>query len=205
MNRTRQIGLVAGAIALLGATTAVRAGAQDTPDQSMGPSRVSIEPYLAHYFLDDPTGGDREGLGGVGVRAMLGRGAVVGGMNTFFTRARAGVFITYTAEQNNFSTFHFGGQAEVPLFAAPVGGGYLDPFVSLGLGAFRTKIDVPAGTGVPAGFSATNTDIALTPGIGTLVPLFGAIAFRGDIHDVIVFGDETSNNWEFEGGISIGF
>ena len=200
MNRTRQIRLVAGAVALLCATTAVRASAQETTDQSMGPSRVSIEPYLAHYFFD--AGDDREGLGGVGVRAMLGRGAVVGGMNTFFTRARAGIFFTYTAKQTDadVSTFNFGGQAEVPLFAAPVANGYLDPFISLGAGMFRTSADI-AGPG-----DRTFSDFALTPGAGTLIPLFGAIAFRGDIRDVIIFGDpDTTNNFVFEGGISIGF
>jgi hypothetical protein len=37
------------------------------------------------------------------------------------------------------------------------------------------------------------------------VPLTGAIKFRGDIRDVIVFGDERTNNFVFEGGISVGF
>src|SRR5215207_10014093 len=109
MKTTRYIGLFVASVVLLSTTTAVCAHAQDVEDQSMGPSRVSIEPYLSHIFFDNPVG-DNEGLGGVGVRAMLGRGAVVGGMNTFFTRARAGVFLTYTAEQTDFdvSTFHFG-------------------------------------------------------------------------------------------------
>jgi len=200
MQTTRYTGLLVASFVLLSATTAFRAGAQETIDQSMGPSRVSVEPFLAQYFFD--AGDDREGIGGFGLRAMVNRGSVVGGMNTFFTRARAGVFFTYTGEQKSISTFHFGGQAEVPLFAAPVGGGYLDPFFSLAVGAFRTKFE---GATTVAGTSATSTDLALTPGAGTLIPLFGALAIRGDIRDVIIFGDETTNNFVFEGGLSIGF
>jgi hypothetical protein len=49
-------------------------------------------------MLDVP-GGDREGLGGVGIRAMLGRGDVTGTLNNFFQRAKAGVFLVYTADQ----------------------------------------------------------------------------------------------------------
>lgn len=200
MKTTRYIGLLVASFVLLSATTSVRAGAQDIEDQSMGPSRVSIEPYLAHYFFD--VGEDREGIGGIGVRAMLGRGAVVGGMNSFFTRARAGIFLTYTAAQTDLDvkTLHFGGQAEVPLFAAPVSGGYLDPFFSLSAGLMRLAADLE-GPG-----DRTTTDFAITPGAGTLIPLFGALAIRGDIRDVIVFGEgETTNNFVFEGGLSIGF
>ena len=200
MSQTRRIALAATAFALAAALPA-RAEAQD---DTMGPSRVSIEGFLAQYQFDNP-GGDRIGVGGVGVRAMLGRGDVTGTLNNFFQRAKAGVFLVYTAEQDAVSTLNFGGQADFPLFAAPVASGYLDPFLSLGLGGFRTKIDVPSGTGVPEGFSATSTDFALTPAIGTLIPLTGAIKFRGDIRDVIIFGDKTTNNFLIEGGISIGF
>lgn len=199
MSQTRRIALLASAFALFAAPTRVQA-----QDDTMGPSRVSVEGFLAQYMFDNP-GGDRENIGGVGARLMFGRGDVTGTLNNFFNRAKAGVFLVYTAEQEAVSTFHFGGQADFPIFAAPVASGYLDPFFSLGLGGFRTKIDVPSGTQVPAGFSATSTDFALTPAIGTLIPLTGAIKFRGDIRDVIIFGDDRTNNWVFEGGISVGF
>jgi hypothetical protein len=198
MRKISGVAAIAAAIALL----SVPARAQDPYDRTMqGPSRVAVEGFLAQYWVDNPIG-DRQGVGGVGVRAMFGRGAVTGAINTFFSRARAGVFVVYTAEQeeNDISTFHFGGQAEAPLFAAPIVGGYLDPFVSLSAGAFRTSQDL-----VGPGDRAT-TNFALTPGVGTLIPLFGAIAIRGDIRDVIVFGEgDTANNFVVEGGISIGF
>jgi len=205
MRKISGVAAIAAAIALLSAP--VRA--QDPYDPTMqGPSRVSVEGFLAHYSVDVGEGVDRAGIGGVGVRAMFGRGAATNAVSTFFSRARAGVFLVYTAEQDNLSTLHFGGQAEAPLFAAPIGGGYLDPFVSLSVGAFRTSVDIPELNlpGVPQGSDADDINFALTPGVGTLFPLFGAIAIRGDIRDVIVFGDgNTSNNFVLEGGISIGF
>jgi Outer membrane protein beta-barrel domain len=202
MFTIRRLAVLTSALALLAATSARRAQAQE--EQTMGPSRISIEGYLTEYSFDVPNG-DRNSMGGVGVRAMLGRGDVTKSMKGLFNRARAGVFLTYTGEQDNVKTWHVGGQADIPLFAAPVVNGYVDPFVSLGLGGFHTSLDVPASTEIPNGFSATSTDFALSPGIGSLFPLFGAIALRGDIRDVIIFGDNTTNNWEFSGGLSVGF
>jgi hypothetical protein len=194
---------LASAVALLAAPAQLRA--QDPVDPTLqGPSRVALEGFLAHYLFDG-FGGDRVGIGGVGIRAMVGRGAVPGALTTFFNRARAGIFVVYTADQddNNVSTFHYGAQAEVPLFPAPVARGFLDPFVSLSAGLFRASADAPEGSGAE---DVSSTDFALSPGVGTMIPLFGAVAIRGDIRDVIVFGDpDTSNNFVFEGGISIGF
>ena len=198
MSQTRRLALAATALALAAALP----GRVHAQDDTMGPSRISIEGYLAHYSLDGGGGSfgdDRVNIGGVGVRAMLGRGDVTGTLNNFFQRAKAGVFFTYTASQEGFSTQHFGGQADFPLFAAPVASGYLDPFFSLGIGGFRFSTDNAAGETV------SETDIAFTPAIGTLIPLTGAIKFRGDIRDVIVFGKETTNNFVLEGGISVGF
>jgi hypothetical protein len=194
MSQTRRIALLVSTFALCAAVPA-RVQAQD---DNMGPSRIFIEGFLAQYMLDIPDG-DREGIGGVGVRAMLGRGDVTSTLDNFFQRAKAGVFLVYTADQKDVSTFHLGGQADFPLFAAPVLSGYVDPFFSLGAGAFRVSEEL-SGSG-----DRVFTDFALTPAIGALFPLTGAIKFRGDIRDVIVFGDETRNHFDFEGGISIGF
>ena len=198
MSQTRRIALLVSTFALCAAVPA-RVQAQD---DNMGPSRISIEPYLAQYSLaggGGSFGDDRVNIGGVGVRAMLGRGDVTGTLDNFFRRAKAGLFFTYTASQEGFSTQHLGGQADFPIFAAPVASGYVDPFISLGLGGFRFSTDNEAGETV------SETNFALTPAIGALFPLTGAIKFRGDIRDAIIFGDETTNNFLFEGGISIGF
>jgi len=175
------------------------AQAQYDTNMNGAPSKYTLELYLAQYSFDAGAGNDRTGIGGVGARMMFGRGDATKVVSTFFNRARAGVFATYTAEQKDITTWHIGGQADFPLFAAPIANGYLDPFVSLGAGLFRSSIDV-------IGADNTTNNFALTPAVGTLFPLTGAIKFRGDIRDAIVFNDgDASNNWVFEGGISIGF
>ena len=163
-------------------------------ESSDSPSRFALEGYLAQYSFD--TGDDRTGVGGVGVRLMFGHSDATSLLATFFQRARGGVFLTYTGEQKDVQTLHFGAEADFPLFAGrPM---RLDPFVSLGAGIFRTSID-------QLDEDNSTSDFALTPAIGTLFPITGSIAFRGDIRDVIIFGDNTTNNWVAEGGISIGF
>jgi hypothetical protein len=171
------------------------AHAQDQSNMNGAPSRFMLEGYLAQYSVD--VGDDRTGIGGVGARLMFGRGGATNVLSTFFQRARAGVFVTYTGEQKDIQTLHYGVEGDFPLFAAPRG--WLDPVISVGLGGFRTSVDV-------IGEDNSSTDFALTPGAGTRIPITGSIAFRGDLRDVIVFGpDNTSNNWVAEGGISIGF
>jgi len=184
-----------GAAAALLAPVGV-AHAQYEENMAGGPSKYTFELYLAQYSVD--VGDDREGIGGIGGRLMFGRGDATKVVSTFFNRARAGVFATYTAEQKDITTLHVGGQADFPLFAAPVVNGFLDPFISLGAGLFRTSVDVIGGDN-------SSNDFAFTPAIGTMIPITGAIKFRGDIRDVIVFGDDTSNNLVLEGGISVGF
>ena len=184
------------------------AHAQSTETDMNGtPSRFALELYLAQYSVDNPAPGEgRTGVGGVGARMMFGNADATKVVSTFFNRARAGIFATYTAEKDFVSTWHIGGQADFPLFAAPVANGFLDPFVSLGAGIFRATIDNDAfGGNVPSGFDASSNDFALTPAIGTLIPITGAIKFRGDLRDVITFDNGTTNNFVAEGGISIGF
>jgi hypothetical protein len=180
--------------------------AQDTADP-YNPSRFTLEPYLSHMFVAETDANpDPEGQGGFGVRLMFGHATASQVVSTFFNRARTGAFITYNAEQGDaeVKSFHYGVEADFPLLAAPRvqnPGFRLDPFVSLGLGIFHAS--VPSGT---AGTRLTSDDFALTPAIGTLIPITGEIKFRGDIRDAIVFGEgETTNNFVLEGGISIGF
>ena len=172
------------------------AQAQYEANMAGAPSRYALELYLAQYSFDNAGDGDRTGIGGVGARMMFGRGGATNTLSTFFQRARAGVFLTYTGEQKDISTIHVGGQADFPLFQSPV---YrLDPFVSLGLGLFRSSVDV-------LGDDNSETDFAFTPAVGTLIPITGSISFRGDLRDVIIFGEDRTNNFVAEGGISIGF
>ena len=194
------LGVLAAAAAPLAA-----AQAQDVADP-YNPSRFVVEPYLSHMFLETDANSDRESQGGFGVRVMFGQAQASRVVSTFFNRARLGGFLTYNAEQGDaeLKSIHYGVQADFPLLAAPAdatGPLRFDPFLSLGGGIFN--ISTPGQT---TGTRNSSNDFSLVPAIGVQVPITGEIKFRGDIRDAIVFGEgTTSNNFVFEGGISIGF
>lgn len=171
------------------------AAAQDT-DTGIRPYRFTAGAYLAQYSLD-PGVGDRVGQGGYGVRLMFNRSDAARAARSLFGRATAGVFATLTSE-GDVSSQNFGVQADVALLPTPIARGLLDPFVSLGIGGFRTSVD--DGTN---DFSETN--LAITPAAGTRVPLLGGIGFRGDLRAPIVFGSDTRVQWLAEGGLYVSF
>lgn len=199
-----RLSTIALGVALISAPV-LTARAQDVADP-YNPSRFTVEGYLSHMFLESDANEDRESQGGFGARVMFGRADASQALSTIFNRARAGAYLTYNAEQGNaeVKSIHYGVQADFPLFAAPRdpnAGFRIDPFVSLGAGVLNSS--VPSGT---RGTRESSNDFTLTPAIGTLLPITGEIKFRGDIRDVILFGEgSTSNNFVFEGGISIGF
>jgi hypothetical protein len=202
MLNARKIAALAGALTLL-AMPASQAAAQDQPI-GVQPTRFTAELYLAQYSLDNVAAdGGRSGLGGFGGRLMFNRSSASDALRTFFTRASGGVFATLTSGEGeaDLSTQHFGVQGDVALFPAPVARGYLDPFISLGVGAFRTSVDNPTG----GEGRLVNTDLAITPAAGTRIPLFSGISFRGDLRAPIIFGDNTSVNFVAEGGLSLSF
>lgn len=199
MSHSSKLALVAAA--LLAAPLA-SVGAQETADM-YNPSRFTVEGYLSQMYINSDANED-DNVGGVGARVMFGRADASQALSTIFNRARVGAFFTYNAEQGDAEvrSFHYGAQADFPLFAAPRRVGIvLDPFVSLGAGIFH--LSTPSGV---QGARLTSDDFAFTPAVGTLIPITGEIKFRGDIRDAIVFGEgDTSNNFVLEGGISIGF
>jgi hypothetical protein len=172
------------------------AAAQDTGPQ---PYRFTIEGYLANYFAyDRGPGGDRASIGGYGVRVMFNRSTVARAARSFFDRASAGAFATFTGKQDGVSTQHIGGEVDVSLLPAPVAGGLIDPFVSLGVGALRSSYDAP---NVPS-----STDLSIIPAAGTRIPLFSGIGFRGDLRAPLVFSDgDTRVHLLAEGGIYLSF
>lgn len=197
MLNARRIAALAGALTLI-ALPGSQAIAQDAP-LGVRPTRFTAEVYLAQYSLDNAAGGDRQGLGGFGGRLMFNRSTAAEALRTFFTRASGGVFATYT-NQDDLSTLHYGVQGDVALFPAPIARGYLDPFISVGAGGFRTSVNNPLGEG-----NIVNTDFALTPAAGTRIPLFSGISFRGDLRVPVIFGESTTVNFVAEGGLSLSF
>ena len=182
-------------VAILAAVAASPAAAQEAGPQ---PYRFTVEGYLANYSFDRGQGGDRASVGGYGVRVMFNRSTVAAAARTFFDRASAGAFATFTAEQDGVSTQHIGGQVDVALLPTPIASGLLDPFVSVGAGVLRSSYDAP---NVP-----TSTDFAFTPAAGTRIRLFSGIGFRGDLRFPIVFSDgDTRAHFLAEGGVYVSF
>ena len=182
------------------ALSATAAPAQDTP-VGVRPFRFTVNGYLSTGRFDDNRVGtaDRT-LGGYGVRVMFNRSTPAATLRSFFGRSSVGAFATFTSGQGELdaSTQHVGVQADFGLFNAPIFRGTLDPFVSLGAGYLRTAYD-------GAVSRVSNTDLAFTPAIGTRVPLFSGIGFRGDLRAPIVFGNRTTVNPVAEGGIYLSF
>ena len=198
MPHARRLAALASAAALF-MIPADQAAAQDQP-LGIRPTRFTAQVYLAQYSLDNAAAdGGRAGVGGFGGRLMFNRSTAANALRTFFTRASGGVFATYT-NQDDVSTLHYGVQGDVALFPAPVARGWLDPFISVGLGGFRTSVNNPLGEG-----NIVNTDLALTPAAGTRIPLFSGISFRGDLRAPIIFGESTTVNFVAEGGLSLSF
>ena len=200
---SRLVRAVAAACAAAAIFAATPARAQD------GTARVesettSLEIFATHYWLDDQGTGTRPELGGAGARLMTNLGRVTRSNNTWFTRSSLGVFGVYTAKQkdNDSTSWHVGGELDAVLLPSPVAT-VLDPFLSVGAGAFHTRLKV--GTLLGGEETVTNTDFALTPGAGTYFHFTPNISLRGDLRDVIIFGDETTHNFEASAGISLNF
>ena len=187
----------ASAAAALLLLPAARAAAQDTA-AGQQPYRFTVHGYLAQYALDNGVG-DRDGVGGYGVRVMFNRSDAARAARGLFGRASAGAYATFTTTQNGTSTQNIGGQLDVSLFPAPIARGLLDPFVSLGAGGFRTRV-----SGRPSGDDA-ETNLVITPAAGTRIPFFSGIGFRGDLRAPIVFGNDARVQFLAEGGIYVSF
>lgn len=200
MRNARRLTTLAAGLVLAGAPVSA-AIAQDSP-AGVRPSRFTLSGHLANYWFDagDVRDGDRASVGGYGVRLMFNRSDASEIARSFFDRASAGAFATFTARQDGVTTQHIGGQLDVALFPAPVARGFLDPFVSLGAGILRSDPEDNAVQG-------PSSDFAITPAAGTRLPfLGGSIGFRGDLRAPIVFSDgDTRVNFLIEGGIYISF
>ena len=182
------------------AAVALVAGAAATPlaaqDAGTPAARFTLGGYLANYWFDRGGSADRASVGGYGVRLMFNRSTASRVARTFFDRASAGAFATLTTEQDGVSTQNIGGEVDVALFPTPIASGRLDPFIGLAAGILRSDADAVG----------SSTDFALTPSIGTRIPFFSGIGFRGDIRTPIVFSDGDARVHPLiEGGIYISF
>ena len=184
------------------AAAAVLLGPLPLQAQLSIPGIVSVEGFLTQYWLDDPTPSGRIGVNGGGVRVMLSMGGSSDAQGFWGRRPAAGVFIVATSEQEGISTFHVGGELDMHLFRGPLRG-LIDPFISIGLGAFRLSADEDV-IGIPLEDRAS-TEFTAVPGAGVHLRFHPRFAVRGDLRDVVIFGTETTHNFEASAGLSVNF
>lgn len=184
------------------AASAGTAAAQDTPT-GVRPYRFTIEGLLAQSYLNDNrVGDDKNTFGGYGVRVLFNRSTPAATLRSFAERASVGAFLVASSGQGarDASSLHYGVQADVSMLPRPAFRGTLDPFFSLGVGAFRSVYAPASGSG-----DIEDTSPAVTPAIGTRFSLIQGFGFRGDLRAPIVFGSKTTVNAVAEGGVFLSF
>lgn len=155
-----------------------------------------------HVMLDAGEGRDREGLTGWGGKMLINLAPFSGPGNTLMDNMVLGFFVQ-GASGDDVSVLHSGAEVDLHFVYNPIEG-LLDPFVTLGAGRFRLRVD---GTGEEDG--ASEASFALSPGAGVRIPLRGLLELRADARDVIVFDsgiqDGTAHNLEFTAGLNLRF
>ena len=192
-----------GAAAVVGVASASPSHASA---QALGPQRqfLSLEPYYSRLQLDNGDGSARTGENGYGGRLWVNLAPFSGPSPNLLGHMSLALFTTYYPDQAHVgvSILHYGAEGDIFFVNRPLGG-VLDPFISIGGGAFRTK-DINA--------NQSETRFALSPGAGIRIPLSNRFQIRGDAKDVLLFGvpvtsttKKTLNNYEFTGALGITF
>lgn len=189
---------LAALVAALGLGSAPRAQAQE----DFGPHRtlLMIGGYGTALRLDGAEGQGRDRAWGGGGRLMLNLAPFSGPGNSLLDFLVMGGFVS-SSGGDDVSVLHSGAELDLHFVHNPLGG-FLDPFVLLGAGRFRTRLQ---GIGEEA-------DLALSPGAGVRIPLSGLFELRADARDVIVFrtgvrggGERTTHNPELTAGLNLRF
>ncbi len=198
----RTVALGAAAVTTIAIATPSQSGAQ-----ALGPQRqfLSLEPYYGRLELDPGSnGGSRTGVNGYGGRLWVNLAPFSGPSPNLLGHMSLALFTTYYPSKGIDSTsiLHYGAEADIFFVNRPLGG-FLDPFISVGGGAFRLK---------DTATQATDTRFALSPGVGLRIPLSNRFQLRGDAKDLVLFkvpdfagSKQTLNNYEFTAALGITF
>lgn len=174
--------------------------------QEYGPHRtlLMIGGYGAAYRLDvgeSQDGGERLGGGG---RLMLNLAPLSGPGNTLMDLMVLGGFVSY-GRGDEGSGLHSGAELDLHFVHNPLGG-FLDPFLQLGAGRFRTRVEGEEDA------ARSEASFALSPGAGVRIARRGMVEMRADARDVIVFGstgadgeERTTHNLELTAGLQLRF
>lgn len=173
--------------------------------QNLGPFRqfLAIEPYYARTQLDVGPGVARIGLNGYGGRLWVNLAPFAGPHRNLISHGALAFFATYSPGQagRNSTVWHYGAQHDAFFVNRPLRG-VIDPFVSVGAGAFR----------ISSG-SVSTTRFALSPGGGIRIPVPNRLELRGEARDAMIFGSptgtagakRTSHNIEWLAALGITF
>jgi hypothetical protein len=209
--------LILAALALCAGSPASLPG-QPTP-RDTAPAHMLLEQYLSHATLDPAVAGAAARLGGAGARLLRPLHAAHEDDDSSIRRRLAlGGFATYARPNDGgLTTWHYGALADLRLLDRPIAG-RVEPLVSLGVGAFRTRRDVdrPLGDGCRAAAISdvcpprapgqpvqVETAPAISPAIGVRVGLLPGLALRAETRDVIVYSGAPRHTVELATGVSL--
>ena len=173
--------------------------------QNLGPFRqfLAIEPYYARTQLDVGPNADRVGTNGYGGRLWVNLAPFAGPHRNLISHGALAFFASYTPEQSgkNPKIWHYGAQHDAFFLHTPLGH-VIDPFISVGAGAFRLSSG-----------GVSTTKFALSPGGGIRIPIPNRLQLRVDARDAMLFGmangvsgaKRTSHNIELLGALGITF
>jgi len=161
--------------------------------QNLGPFRqfLSVEPYYAFERLDVGDAGRSAGAASGSSLNLQGFGARLWLNSAPFgltDHLGVGLFYTYTPTQQDrgATIMHYGGQLEIFPVHRPLGN-VLDPFITVGAGAFRLNT-----FGGEAGISrGAVTRLSVLPGVGLRIPIPNRFQIRIDARDAIIFNSDV--------------
>lgn len=220
----RSISTLIVAAGLLGAAATPAEGQVDTRSSRQPEGWRYFDYFVTRYGVDGTTGGQKE-LDGVGGRVMWQLAPLVGGSRQgWMGRTLLGGYLVHTSrDAEEMEVWRYGTQADLRV-TPPALPRWIDPFVSLGVGAVRVEEegrvavpgvllraspnDVPGayrraplertgGDGRPA------TSLSVTPGVGARLRLFPGLDLRGDARQVLDFRSRMRSHLEVAGGLSL--
>lgn len=194
--------------------------ARPAQGQNLGPFRqfLGLEGSYDRIQLDGG-GGTRIGLNGYGSRLWVNLAPFSGPGTHFVDKLSLALFYFRTPRGNlgnpAIGTRHYGTEVNIYPLLVPMGK-IIDPFLSLGLGAFRVDNRRTTGAGPLPGSatiaSGSATTFAVSPGIGIRIPIPNRLQLRIDARDVLGLNSRTasgekrtSQSWQFTGSLGLTF
>ena len=179
--------------------------------QALGPQRqfLAIEPYYEFTRLDygsAVTSRSNDNISGVGARLWINLDPF-----HFIRGGSIALYGSFSPSQSSkfVSIGTWGAEYDQYFVRRPIGG-FIDPFLSLGVGGIATTND---NAQIYGALGKTPIFLTLTPGGGIRIPVPNRFELRFDAKDLIMFDTPTgvsrarraSNNLQLQAGLGITF